>query len=136
MADPDVRVALLSGPLLPGVAAQSFLEAQSLGAGACLVFEGVVRPLESERPVAALLYEAYEPMTSRELHRLATQVLTNHGLLGIRVEHSVGRVGAGEISFRLGVAARHRKEALRAVDEFIDLLKQVVPLWKIPEWAP
>jgi molybdopterin synthase catalytic subunit len=51
------------------------------------------------------------------------------------VEHSRGRVAAGECSFRLRVAASHRPEALRAVEEFIDRMKRDVPIWKTPVYA-
>lgn len=105
------------------------------GAGAVLRFEGVVRPTEAECPLAALRYEAYEPMTSRELRRLAHEVSGAHDLLGMRVMHSHGEVPVGAVSFRLDVASRHRAEGLAAMEVFIDRLKQEVPLWKVPLWA-
>lgn len=100
------------------------------GAGAVVCFEGVARPTEHGEPIATLDYEAYEPMASRELERLAREVLHEFGLLGVLVEHSRGRVAVGERSFRLRVAALHRKEALAALERFIDRLKQDVPIWK------
>jgi molybdopterin synthase catalytic subunit len=99
-----------------------------------LVFEGVVRPREEQRPLAALIYEAYEPMSSRELGNLANEIGDRHGLLAIDLEHSCGRVPVGACSFRLRVAAPHRKAAIAAVDELIDRMKAGVPLWKVPEW--
>jgi molybdopterin synthase catalytic subunit len=104
-------------------------------AGAWIVFGGIVRPAEDGRPLAALVYEAYEPMTTRELHRLAQSTLATHKLLSITVEHSTGRVAAGEASFRLSIGAPHRAEAIRAADEFISAMKKVVPIWKTPEFA-
>lgn len=71
-------------------------------------------------------------MTSNMLRRLGERLLAEHGLVGICVEHSVGRVAVGDCSFRLRVAARHRKEALAATDRFIDEMKRDVPLWKTP----
>jgi molybdopterin synthase catalytic subunit len=100
------------------------------GAGAVLRFEGVVRPDEEGRPIAALDYEVYEPMASRELRRLAEDLVREHGLLGIRAEHSRGRVPTGACSFRVWVAAGHRSEALAALDRFVDRLKRDVPIWK------
>ena len=63
-------------------------------AGAVVCFEGVVRPMEEGRPIAALEYEVYEPMTSRELASLADEVARRYELLALRVEHSTGRVAA------------------------------------------
>ena len=104
------------------------------GAGAVIRFEGVVRPTEHGETLAALWYEQYPPMTQRELRRLAEQVAATHGLIGLRVTHSHGRVPVGAVSFRLDVASRHRAEGLAAMQTFIDRLKQEVPLWKVPAW--
>jgi molybdopterin synthase catalytic subunit len=126
---PVVAVHLVAGPLGP---AAPWAVA---GAGALLTFEGVVRPEETGRPLAALDYEAYEPMASRMLRDLAERLGAAHGLLAIKVEHGVGRVPVGAVSFRLRVAAAHRQSALAAVADFIDALKTDVPLWKMPVWA-
>ncbi|GAB6187740.1 molybdopterin synthase catalytic subunit [Thermopirellula anaerolimosa] len=100
------------------------------GAGAVLVFEGVVRPDEGGRPIVALEYESYDPMARAELLRLAREAADRFALLGVEVWHSRGRVPVGRCSFRLRVAAVHRKEALAAVDWYVDRLKQEVPIWK------
>ncbi len=106
--------------------------AQTTGAGALLVFEGIVRPLEGERPILALLYEAYRPMADNQLRQLGEDICSKHGLLSLDVQHSEGHVAVGQCSFRLSIASRHRKEALAAMDEFIDRMKQEVPIWKTP----
>ncbi|TWT98181.1 Molybdopterin synthase catalytic subunit [Botrimarina colliarenosi] len=121
-----VEVHLVDGALAPKATPPP------VGAGAWLVFEGIVRPSEEGRPLAALDYEAYEPMTSRELRRLAEATRVEHGLLSIVVEHSVGRVAAGEVSFRLAIGSKHRAEGIRAAETFIDRMKKTVPLWKTP----
>jgi molybdopterin synthase catalytic subunit len=126
----SVQVHLIDGPLGEPVPWR-----HEGGAGAVVVFEGIVRPLEEGRALAALDYEAYEPMAGRMIERLSADLIARHGLLAICVEHSKGRVAVGECSFRLRIASRHRKEALRATDEFIDRLKQDVPLWKTAVWA-
>lgn len=105
------------------------------GAGAVVVFEGIVRPSEENRPLAALKYQVYEPMTTRELRRLAEAIGREYPLLAMRIEHSHGMVSAGQCSFRLHVAAAHRAEALAAMDPFITRMKQQVPIWKLPVWA-
>ena len=104
-------------------------------AGALLRFDGIVRRLENDRPIVALDYEAYEPMASRQIRQLAEELTGEFGLLGVFVEHSRGRIPVGKRAFRLRVASGHRKEALQAVDRFIDRLKQNVPIWKSPVYA-
>lgn len=106
------------------------------GAGAVLCFEGVVRPTEADQAIDGLDYEAYEPMAGRELDRLASEAMERFGLLAIRVEHSRGLVLSGACSFRLRIASLHRKEALAAMDWYIDLMKQQVPIWKRPVPSP
>lgn len=105
------------------------------GAGAVVVFEGVVRRMENGEALVALEYQAYEPMASRQLMKLGEELAGRFGMLRVFVEHSRGRVAVGEVSFRLMVAAPHRKEALQAMDQFIDRMKKDVPIWKKPVWA-
>ena len=100
--------------------------------GATLVFEGIVRANEQGRAIRALSYEAYEPMATNSLTDLARDILCKHALIAITVEHSRGEVLAGERSFRLAIDSAHRKEALAAMDEFIDRMKRDVPIWKSP----
>ncbi|MCL4743343.1 MAG: molybdenum cofactor biosynthesis protein MoaE [Phycisphaerales bacterium] len=110
--------------------------APSVGGGAVIVFEGVVRPTENGHPIAGLHYETYEPMAQRQMHALATDLAQHLGLLRVSVEHSRGFVPVGGCSFRLVIVSPHRREAIEAVDRFIDRLKQDVPIWKRAEPAP
>ncbi|MEM8782100.1 MAG: molybdenum cofactor biosynthesis protein MoaE [Planctomycetota bacterium] len=125
-----VTVRLFEGPL----AASSTAEAPP-GAGAVWVFEGRVRPEEDGRSLTALRYEAYPPMTTRQLEALAEEVRLAHGVFALHVEHSTARVPVGEVSFRLTVHSAHRKAGLAAADAFIDRMKRDVALWKTPLFA-
>lgn len=126
---PPVDVVLHPGPL--GAAA----DWRSDGAGAVVVFEGIVRPTEDGRALDGLDYEQYDPMTRAALDSLGRDLIGEHRLLGLRVEHSVGHVPNHAVSFRLYIASAHRKPALTAMDTFIDRMKAEVPLWKVPVWA-
>jgi len=111
----SVEVEIADGPLPappPGVPFE--------GAGGIVAFEGIVRATEEGRRIAALVYQAYEPMAQRTIAAIAADLIKKHGVLAIKVEHSRGRVAVGECSFRLTVSAKHRKEAFAAADEFID----------------
>jgi molybdopterin synthase catalytic subunit len=105
------------------------------GAGAIVTFEGIVRPTEDGQPLDALVYEAYEPMVFKTLRTIGEDLERRHALIGLCVEHSTGRLGVGDCSFRLRIAAPHRKEALSATDEFIDRMKRDVPIWKMAEYG-
>lgn len=109
--------------------------------GAAIRFEGIVRRDESDpdqagaiRPLAALEYQTYDPMARRELEHLARRTAARHRLHAIMALHSRGRVPVGEVSLVLVVSGGHRAEAIAALTEFIDHLKQDVPIWKRPVW--
>lgn len=129
---PHIRVSIVDGPVPVGDARVGGGDA--IGAGAVVRFEGVVREMEDGRPLVALEYEAYDPMASSELQRLAETVASEFGVIGVDVIHSKGRVGVGEVSFRLTVAAAHRREAIDASDAFIERMKRDIPIWKRPVW--
>lgn len=122
----NFQVHIVVGPL-----GQAVAWAAPAGSGAVVCFEGIARPTEDGRPITALDYEAYQPMAQNMLDRIGREVMARYALLGLCVEHSVGRVAVGACSFRLRVAAPHRKEALAAMDQFIDRLKKDVPIWKM-----
>lgn len=143
---PDIQVRLTEGPI---ESPHLFPPADIPVAGAVLLFRGVVRPhevtvdrssddgelLSPEASIDGLEYQVYEPMTTRELVRLAEQQGRKHGVLAVDVEHSHGLVAGGECSFVLQVAGKHRGEAIALVDEFIIEMKRQVPIWKVPRWT-
>ena len=129
----SVQVHIVDGPI--GAAAERADSTNQGAAGAVVVFDGVVREMEDGKRLAGLTYEAYEPMASRELLRLAEDVAAKHDLIGLACRHSRGFVGVGECSMRVVVRSAHRTAALVAMGEFIDRLKKDVPIWKSPVWA-
>ncbi len=138
----NVVAMILDGPLTRDRAPAAPFPLTAGGAiGASLRFEGIVRlgePSEThggqERPLEGLDYQTYDPMAQRGLEELARDIASRHGLSSITVLHSRGRVAVGEVSFVLEVTAPHRVETLSAVAEFIDRMKQDVPIWKTAVW--
>jgi molybdopterin molybdotransferase len=100
------------------------------GGGAWVEFRGLVRAEENGQPVAALEYEAYSPMAEREMRRILGETALRWPCLAARVIHRVGVVPVGEAAIYVGIAAAHRAEALALLGEFLDQLKQDVPIWK------
>ena len=98
--------------------------------GAWLEFRGVVRGEENGQPIAALEYETYPEMAEREIRRLLEALAAKHPCLAARVIHRVGIVPVGETAIYVGMAGRHRGEAIALLAEFMDRLKQDVPIWK------
>ncbi len=105
-------------------------EALSGVAGAWVEFHGRVRGAENGRPIAALEYEAYGSMAEAEIRRILEGLAVRHPCLFVRVTHRVGVVPVGEAAIGVGIGARHRTEAFGLLSEFMDRLKQDVPIWK------
>jgi molybdopterin synthase catalytic subunit len=102
----------------------------SRNAGALAEFSGIVRSEEDGRDIAALEYEAYLPMAGRVMRDIIAEIGRQHPCLFVRVTHRVGIVPVGEAAIHIVTAARHRAEAFVMLTEFMNRLKQDVPIWK------
>ena len=100
------------------------------GAGAIATFVGAPRNRSRGRTVLYLEYEAYEGMAEETMERLAADLARRYDLKGVAIHHRTGRVGIGEPSVVIAVSAAHRRDALAACAEAIEILKADVPLWK------
>jgi molybdopterin molybdotransferase len=98
--------------------------------GAWLEFRGVVRGEENGHAIYALEYEAYPEMAEREIRRLLQEIATRHPCLAAKAIHRVGIIPVGETAIYVGVASPHRATAIALLAEFMDRLKQDVPIWK------
>jgi len=99
-------------------------------AGAWAEFRGIVRAHENDQTISALEYEAYPGMAEREIRRLLAEIAARHPCLAATVIHRIGIVPVGETAIYVGVAAKHRGAAFALLAEFMDRLKQDVPIWK------
>jgi molybdopterin synthase catalytic subunit len=100
------------------------------GSGALVEFRGVVRPIENGQPIAGLHYEAYEAMAVREMTRLLEEIQRKHPFDSAVVCHRHGFIPAREAAVSISITGKHRAEAFAALAEFMDRLKQDVPIWK------
>jgi molybdopterin synthase catalytic subunit len=105
-------------------------EVRDKQAGAIATFAGTTRIQSRGRAVTHLDYEAYEGMAEQVMDEIATGLQQRYELCGVAIHHRVGRVGIGETSVVIAVAAPHRQDALAACKDAIDELKERVPLWK------
>jgi molybdopterin synthase catalytic subunit/molybdopterin converting factor small subunit len=99
-------------------------------AGAIVTFAGTTRNDNVGRRVLRLDYEAYEPMALSEMRKLAIEAGERWKIVRIAIAHRIGTVAIGETSVAIAVAAAHRAEAFEACRFAIDLLKEIVPIWK------
>lgn len=102
----------------------------SAGAGAVVVFLGVVRDAENGNKIAAIEYEAFLKMAERQFHVLFQEVESRWPIESIRLIHRLGRVKVNEASLWVEVIAPHRGEAFAACEHLINRMKEIVPIWK------
>lgn len=131
-----VRVQIVDGPIPrePSTSAGASSDAAD-EVGSRIRFEGIVRGTEGGRALAAIEYEVYEPMATRQLEAIAREESTRDGVRSIEAVHSRGRVAVGEISFTCEVRSRHRAEGIAALSAFIERMKLDAAIWKNPIFA-
>jgi molybdopterin molybdotransferase len=121
----EIEIQLTNKPI-----AEKISPPQSGNVGAWLEFRGVVRGEENGRTIRAIEYEAYPEMAGREIRRLLQEISARHPCRAAKVIHRVGVIPVGETAIYVGVASPHRGEAIALLAEFMDRLKQDVPIWK------
>ncbi len=120
----DIR--LLTEMFLPGMLIGPFTQANP-GLGGVCTFVGEVRPGEG---VEALELTHYEPLTLPGMHDLADRAFARFALMGLLMVHRVGMMRPGEPIVCVSAAARHRRDAIDAVDFCMDHLKSAAWFWK------
>lgn len=100
------------------------------GAGAMVLFSGVVRPEENGSRIDKLHYDHYPEMAERVLKAIVQDVMDKHKLKDVVVIHRVGDVPAGEASIFIAVSSERRKDSFAGCSEMIDRIKTEAPIWK------
>jgi molybdopterin synthase catalytic subunit len=98
--------------------------------GAVGVFLGVVREPNLGHRTQHIDYHAYPEMALKVMDEIAAEAEARWEVGRVAVVHRTGRLGVGEISVAIAVAAPHRSAALQACAYLIDALKARAPIWK------
>jgi len=122
-----VRLAVLSGETLD-IAAHERAVARS-GAGAQVVFCGVVRDNDNGRTVVELEYEAH-PTAEEVLREIADQYAHELSVEALAVSHRVGHVAVGDVALVAAVSTAHRREAFDICARLVEDVKRRLPVWK------
>lgn len=96
-------------------------------AGGIASFVGKVRESGS---VEALELSHYEPLTLPEMNNLADEAFARFDVMGLTMIHRVGLMEPGDPIVCVSCAARHRRDAIQAVDFCMDHLKSAAWFWK------
>lgn len=99
--------------------------------GAIVTFAGYVRGSENGVPISALKYEVYEGMVESEIQRILLQTNETWPVSEACVIHRRGLIQVGEIAIFVAVTSPHRTEGFEFIQEFMNRLKQDVPIWKV-----
>ncbi len=109
--------------------------------GAVVTFTGVVRNHDGGQSITAIDYSAH-PHATQILADLVEQCATRDGVHGVAAEHRIGHVEVGGTAMVVAVSADHRGQAFEAACEFVDAVKESLPVWKCQwltdgshEWA-
>jgi molybdopterin synthase catalytic subunit/molybdopterin converting factor small subunit len=97
--------------------------------GALVLFLGTVRSTAQGKTVKNLSYEAYEPMATRELDRIAC-ACTKKYATKTYIAHRSGHLNIGDIAVIIAAASPHRDAAFTACKKALETLKTDVPIWK------
>jgi molybdopterin synthase catalytic subunit len=98
--------------------------------GAIATFSGVVRNNFEGRRVLFLEYEAFTPMALKVLGQIGSDLRERFPVGRIAIAHRTGRLEIGETSVAVAISAPHRRAALDACAEAIELVKSRLPVWK------
>lgn len=99
-------------------------------AGGMDLFIGSVRNHALGKDVVKLEFEAYEPMASSEMKKLAQQAIEKWPLKKVLIIHALGEKQVGEPVVVIGTSSAHRQDAFESCRFLIDELKMTVPIWK------
>lgn len=119
----DVR--LLDEPFDPAIEV-SHLTDETPDAGGVASFVGKVRA----GGVDALELSHYEPLTLPGMQELGSSAMHRFDLMGLLMLHRTGLLRKGEPIVCVAAAARHRRDAIEAVDFCMDHLKSAAWFWK------
>ena len=123
----DIR--LLAEPFDPSVAVDALTPATP-DAGGVASFIGKVRTSADADGVEALELSHYEPLTLPNMEELADTAHARFDLMGLVMLHRIGVMHPGDPIVCVAVAARHRRDAILAVDFCMDHLKAAAWFWK------
>ncbi len=99
------------------------------GAGASVMFCGVVRDADRGRPVVELEYQAH-PSAEPVLREIAERYAAEEGVLGLAVSHRIGVLRVGDVALVAAVSTAHRREAFDVCARLVEEVKHRLPIWK------
>ena len=127
----DIR---LSNARLDPPVCLAALDQATNNAGGIASFLGKVRANDANdranESVEALELSHYEPLTLPGMEKLGARASARFSLMGLVMVHRIGTLYPGDPIVLVAAAARHRRDAIAAVDFCMDHLKSAAWFWK------
>jgi molybdopterin synthase catalytic subunit len=98
--------------------------------GAMVSFIGLVRDLNEGADITGMTLEHYPGMTEKALAAIAAEATARWKLNDAVIIHRVGPLAPNDRIVLVVATCAHRKEAFRACEFMIDILKTKAPFWK------
>jgi molybdopterin synthase catalytic subunit len=98
--------------------------------GAVASFLGTVRSPNLGENVLFIDYEGYESMIYTQMKVVAEHLRQDLELGHLVLAHRLGKMYPGEASIAIVASSKHRKEALLACQQGLELCKERLPVWK------
>jgi MoaE-MoaD fusion protein len=98
--------------------------------GAVASFLGTVRSPNLGENVVYIDYEGYESMIYTQMKVVAATLRNSLALGHLVLAHRLGKMVPGEASIAIVASSKHRKEALTACQQGLELCKERLPVWK------
>jgi molybdopterin synthase catalytic subunit len=119
------------GPISPTLVAESLqTHSAKTDIGAHSLFLGQVRSdIMGGKTVAAIEYTTYEDMALEKMDEIREAIFAKYPLACMHVYHSLGTVKAGEISLLVFTSSAHRRAAIDACNETVEIIKSSLPVW-------
>lgn len=126
-----VKNIFIKGKITPDFIGASIAKHQDkTGIGAHSIFLGQVRADEIDRSkVVAIDYTTYEDLALAKMHEIRESIFAKYSLTCMHVYHSLGIVKAGEVCLFVFTSSKHRKVAIEACSEMVELIKADLPVW-------
>lgn len=94
------------------------------------IFLGQVRADEAGgKKVAAIEYTTYQEMALLKMDEIREAIFARYELTCMHIYHSLGIVEKGEICLFVFTSSKHRKAAIEACSETVELIKSQLPVW-------
>jgi molybdopterin synthase catalytic subunit len=131
MSEHKPKKVFVDGPISPAFIADAISKhSTKKDIGAHSIFLGQVRnDLINNAEVKAIDYTAYREMADEKFHEIREAAFGKYSLTCMHIYHSLGVVGAGEISLFVFTSSIHRKDAIDACSYIVNRIKEEAPVW-------